>query len=215
MSLSTTNIANIIRYMPKSRKLYSNILDEVEVIEVTDDESQSIKVRGIKNGKCTITLSKEGYFIGGNKTCLLFPSMTEQSWNNWAISLVERDDLVLLKDGTFVKVDQRNIDYSSIERWASVDEYNAFQEVKRLIKEKMNKPKAPTHEFKPYDKVLATNGERGEKWHCTLFSHRDEMSTPFIWNTMCGQWKYCIPFEGNEDKVGQVFVEKDYRKYNF
>ena len=208
-----TNIAEIIRFMPK-RKLWSYILGDVEVVEITNDSYSLIKVRSIKTDS-VITLTKEGYFVGGQETCILSPGENNQSWVNWAIDLVEIGDIVIMKDGTIVKVDPRNVNYNDIVRFASSKEYNDFNEAKRKIKEKLNKPKAPTHEFKPYDKVLATNGDRGEKWHCTLFSHRDEMSTPYIWNTIDGEWKYCIPFEGNEDKVGQIFVEKDYRKYNF
>ena len=55
-------------------------------------------------------------------------------------------------------------------------------------------------ELKPFDKVLVRD-YYGSKWRANFFSHMTgEESLPFS----CGglEWRYCIPYEGNEHLLG-------------
>lgn len=68
--------------------------------------------------------------------------------------------------------------------------------------------KKTEHKFKPFDKVLVRDAG-GMPWRASFYSHDESVifgnteSTTYSVTTS-GQWKYCIPYEGNEDKVGKV-----------
>jgi hypothetical protein len=63
----------------------------------------------------------------------------------------------------------------------------------------------PTHEFKPFDKVLVRDNEDDVEWMATLFSQLDLgiKHFPFVAiNTERYQYQQCIPYEGNEHLLG-------------
>ena len=63
------------------------------------------------------------------------------------------------------------------------------------------------HEFKPFDKVLVRD-DSDDIWYADFFSNinteDDDVETKFQYVCISGKWKQCIPYEGNEDKVGKV-----------
>lgn len=67
----------------------------------------------------------------------------------------------------------------------------------------LEKVEKPANQFKPFDKVLVRDNERGI-WGPALFSHKREGDMyPFrviATNAKC--WKHCIPYEGNEHLCG-------------
>lgn len=61
-----------------------------------------------------------------------------------------------------------------------------------------------TPKFKPFDKVLVRN-EYYENWGCSLFSHyRNPKETAYIYATISGSYKQCVPYETNEYFVGKT-----------
>lgn len=56
--------------------------------------------------------------------------------------------------------------------------------------------------FKPFDKVLVKDEEHNEydEWRIGLYSHFSTIRNRHIVNTI--PWRFCIPYEGNEDLVG-------------
>ena len=65
----------------------------------------------------------------------------------------------------------------------------------------------PSHEFKPFDKVLVRNGE-DKPWHMGLFEMihspiEGALFDGYLYITMGNHaWKYCITYEGNEHLLG-------------
>lgn len=55
--------------------------------------------------------------------------------------------------------------------------------------------------FKPFDRVLVRDFDT-ETWHADIYSHKDSITD----NHECtgGRWRYCIPYRGNESKLGTV-----------
>ena len=56
------------------------------------------------------------------------------------------------------------------------------------------------HKFKPFDKVLVRDNEHNE-WLCNFYSHYQKASD-YHYVCLCGGYKRCIPYEGNEHLVG-------------
>lgn len=53
------------------------------------------------------------------------------------------------------------------------------------------------HQFKPFDKVLVRDSDNS-KWYCDFFMKINH-DAPSKFNCLvCGDWKQCIPYEGNE-----------------
>lgn len=69
----------------------------------------------------------------------------------------------------------------------------------------LNKNKEEEHEysFKPFDKVLVRDALTA-KWRCNIYSHYNDKDKDFPYICVFNNFKYCIPYEGNEDKVGKV-----------
>lgn len=56
------------------------------------------------------------------------------------------------------------------------------------------------YELKPFDKVLVRNS-CNEAWSASLFSHKIEHNS-LPYSCLDSQWRYCIPYEGNEHLLG-------------
>lgn len=57
------------------------------------------------------------------------------------------------------------------------------------------------HQFKPFDKVLVRDSDNS-KWYCDFFMKINH-DAPSKFNCLvCGDWKQCIPYEGNEHLLG-------------
>lgn len=68
----------------------------------------------------------------------------------------------------------------------------------------LDKGEEPKYSFNPFDKVLVRDSPTA-KWRCNIYSHyntREDEEFPYI--CINDTFKYCIPYEGNEDKVGKV-----------
>ena len=63
--------------------------------------------------------------------------------------------------------------------------------------------KLPKYGFGPFDKVLARDCD-DEPWRPELFSYVREFDNYYIYQCIGNKYRQCIPYEGNEDKVGKV-----------
>lgn len=63
--------------------------------------------------------------------------------------------------------------------------------------------KEPKYSFKPFDKVLVRDSVTA-RWRCNIYSHYNEKDINFPYICVYNAFKYCIPYKGNEDKVGKV-----------
>ncbi len=195
-----TNIFEIIKEMPKGRKLYCPILGETEVtIDITDN------IYPISTSSGEESFTKEGKFYDyyEDGECVLFPSKECRNWSKWALVLVEDGDLVLHKSGRVVRFDHHSMEFDDIVRFASEEEA-AEQGKKDALERIVSKTNEP---FKPFDKVIVCDGV-DDNWMCSLFSHYDIGNKKFKHITLNGCYVYCLPFEGNEHLLGQQFKEE-------
>lgn len=76
------------------------------------------------------------------------------------------------------------------------------------LQDKMFKEKNAPKKFKPFQKVLVkvTSDDDNHVWIAAIYSHYNEAKGRHYFSNM--QWTdnddYIIPFEGNEDKLGQI-----------
>ena len=77
-----------------------------------------------------------------------------------------------------------------------------------LLQDKVVKEKKSHKTFKPFQKVLVKvmNEDDNHVWIAAIYSHYNESKGRHYFSNM--QWtdddSYIIPFEGNEDKLGQI-----------
>lgn len=68
--------------------------------------------------------------------------------------------------------------------------------------------------FKPFDKVICCDGDDEDPWRATFYSHftlvNGNLGT-YPFQTTGSYFSYCLPYKGNEDLVGQIFNEEDYK----
>ena len=80
------------------------------------------------------------------------------------------------------------------------------------LQDKIFKEKNAHKTFKPFQKVLVkvTNDDGNHMWVAAIYSHYNESNGRHYFSNL--QWtdddSGIIPFEGNEDKVGQIEVDK-------
>lgn len=69
------------------------------------------------------------------------------------------------------------------------------------------------YKFKPFQKVLVRDYE-GEIWKCSLYSHKENIidNQHFC---IIGQWRFCIPYEGNEHLLGTTDSPAQKHKYKY
>ena len=73
------NIAEVLRYAPKGLKLYSPVLGEVELSEVTQG-TYPIRVKRLDK---YYNFTEHGRYFDDKGECLLFPSKDYRTWDNW------------------------------------------------------------------------------------------------------------------------------------
>lgn len=219
------NIANILKYCPKGTKLYTTVYGEVTLNKVSL-EKRDYPINVVKKEGGEEYFTKEGYLYKDCGECILFPSEKQRDWNKFRIP-VNKGDFIVTKDnlpyivdkyeGNRVKIicgiheSKAFLDASS-STWYIIKDYipaplNVKLELLDIIKangfiwnantlqlEKIEKVK-----FKPFDRVLVRNVEHVE-WRISLFSsYSDEI---YKYKCINGNYKYCIPYEGNEHLVG-------------
>lgn len=132
-----------------------------------------------------------------------------------------------LKVGDWIKVTRKAEDYEGGwgDRWlcdmnVAIDKIGKVETIDKLgvfvyfgkpiintwhfpyfVLEKVENPK---HGFKPFDKVLVSNGN-GDDWRCSFFSHMRE--DRYVCDACI--WKQCIPYEGNEHLLGTTYKPEE------
>lgn len=89
------NIAEILKYCPKSTKLYSTVWGDIELIEITPTEGIKIK-RGLT--KTELLFPNGSYSVTGE--CVLFPSKDQRDWDEFRLP-VKRGDIMMEVNGKY------------------------------------------------------------------------------------------------------------------
>ena len=80
-----------------------------------------------------------------------------------------------------------------------------FNEVEFIAHGRVDNPvtdEEPKHEFKPFDKVLVKDNSE-DKWVPDIFRYYDNnYPKDYPYRCCANDYKYCIPYEGNERLVG-------------
>jgi len=211
------NILEIIKKMPEDRKLYSMVAGygsfSLAKIE-TAEHPIILKVLPEKEQQTSYDEYGRLYHNLEKGECVIFPSKDCRDWNEWAAVLVEDGDIVALKDGKVVRFDYNKIDYTDIARFAG------YNELTYEKKDEQPTGKAAFEPFKvkailnPFDKVLVAD-KAGEIWQCNIFSHYiADADMPCKFRCLSNPWRLCIPFEGNENLVGQRVTEEQVAEIN-
>lgn len=224
------NIANILKYCSEGTRLYSTTYGEVilkEVSKYSSDLDYPIKAVDIKRERIA-TFTKEGHLYKEYGECVLFPSKEQRDWRKFRLP-IKRGDIMMSIAGTspFIASGESSIDnnpkyicgitvtgnFKTDSNYFWTDEFYipASKEIKKklfkVIKEAgynwnsktLELEKIEKVKFKPFDKVLVRNVEHVE-WRISFFSSYSNET--YKYKCINGNYKYCIPYEGNEHLVG-------------
>ena len=203
------NILEIIEKIPEGRELFSMVTGVCQFSLSRENCTLYPIVLQTCNGD-KLTFDKYGrlYENYKNSMCVVFPSKDCFDWNDWAVVLVKDGDIVALKDGNVVRFDYNKIDYTDIVRFASEDELTEEKKDEQPTGKAAFEPFKVKATLQPFDKVLVAD-KAGEIWQCNIFSHYIyDYDTPRNFRCLNNPWKLCIPFEGNENLVGQRVTEE-------
>lgn len=222
------NIAEILKDCPEGMKLYSPIFGKVTLEEVNINIPVPIKViDSLNNYNCFF---KTGlYYNRANAECLLFPSSKMHDWTKFfkrgdvvynktgKISAIfegwVNDDYTefnttinfYVDDASYGEEEVCNTDFFVK---ASEEERAVFiANAEKHYKGKYNpetlqvEPVKPTCPFKTFDKVLVRDCEEHE-WYANCFSHYRGDDKDFPYACFGNNFRYCIPYEGNEHLLG-------------
>ena len=193
-----TNIAEIIKNMPKGRELYSTVMGYCNAV-VTDSNNIKISREGY-----AYMLNQYGIFnIGGTAgECVLWPNDTTKTWDNWQKHLVHRGDYVVFKDGA---VGRYNIIAGdNIVRWATEKEIKSYNKNNETLRVSIGR--GPQ-----LGEVVLARGSNEGTWNVTLYGYqRAAISNTFVCSN--GTFAEIAPIQGNEKIVGtknepKVYIE--------
>lgn len=212
------NIAEILRNKPVGIKLYSPIFGDCTLCYIKDETNDIC----VKTQYDEIRFFNfEGLYNAGGE-CLLFPSKEMRDWSRFAWKrgdiLADNDGETMVifdkwYDDTYTSFCCRHyfncedknhpVYYSEFlcttvkysfknNQYANHDYLKAIEE---KLGGKLNRGTLKIerqHKFKPFDKVLCRDYDRG-KWGINFFSHYDESSDyPFV--CIKGVYRQCIPY---------------------
>lgn len=223
------NIAEILKDCPKGMKLYSPICGEVKFSRIDDDFNFPIITQTVMGGVGFFT--KEGCinYSYPEAECFLFPSRKMRDWTKFfkrgdvvysksgKISAIfegwVNDDYTefnttinfYVADASYGEEEVCNTDCFVK---ASEEERAVFiANAEKHYKGKYNpetlqvEPVKPTCPFKTFDKVLVRDCEEHE-WYANCFSHYRGNDKDFPYACFGNNFRYCIPYEGNEHLLG-------------
>lgn len=100
--------------------------------------------------------------------------------------------------------DNKVCEYTKEGRFLMTDEYPILYHIEGFTLPSCSEPKRKSP-FKPFDKVLVCDGT-GCHWMLSLFAqYTPKEDEQYPYETINGsRWSNCIPFEGNEDKLGEI-----------
>lgn len=174
------NIAKILKNCPKGRELYCTAVGDIRFIGMEGDKINFSSPNGFD-----VTTNKDGRMCKQeNVECIIFPSFKCRDWNEWAEVLINEGDIVKLDDGRVVRYCYSEHAFRHVERFADASEM-----------------------FKKGDAVLCRNSDN-DSWTACVFIVADTVirGMPFhVWfGSASVRYSQCIPFLGNEEKIGKV-----------
>jgi hypothetical protein len=174
------NIAKILKNCPKGRELYCTAFGVIRYIGMAGD-----KIKFRRPDGYDVTTENDGRMVQReNVECIIFPSFKCRDWNDWAEVLINEGDIVKLNDGRVVRYCFSEHAFKHVERFAESSEM-----------------------FKKGDAVLCRNSDK-DTWTAAVFIETDTVLTdmPFhVWFGIANvHYSQCIPFLGNEEKIGKV-----------
>lgn len=231
MENNKINIAEILKDCPKGTKLYSPIFGNVSFEKLIDNVVYPIHVVG-QNSRQIYFSEYGLYIADdscSDAECQLFPSREVRDWNkffksgdvlvhwNHGLGVIFKEwidayisfkvSICQLKSGGFAKRDEdvfMSEDFSK----ASDEQRDKFiADMEKYFGGKYNpetlqvepvKPKCP---FEPFDKVLVRDHEE-QAWYANCFSHYRGNDKNFPYACLGNNFRYCIPYEGNEHLLG-------------
>ena len=101
--------------------------------------------------------------------------------------------------------DNRVGEYTKEGRYLTTDAYPVLYHAEGFTIPSCSEPeRKPKCDFQPFDKVLVCDGKEC-RWILSLFARYVFEDEYYPYETVNGsRWMNCIPFEGNEDKLGMV-----------
>lgn len=223
------NIAEILKGCQRGMKLYSPIYGEIELLKVNSNYTYPINITIGIDSTGTFTSDGRLYEKYPSAECLLFPSSEMRDWTKF---FKRGDVVRSIDDGAQAvfkgwESDDFTSFYASIVHHAEVDEWDEdvvfavesfYKETEEFARgfivdaeEHYNgkynpetlqvepiKPKCP---FEPFDKVLVRDREEQE-WYANCFSHYRGNDKNFPYACLGNDFRYCIPYEGNEHLLG-------------
>ena len=201
------NIAEILRNKPHGIKLYSPIFGDCTFCYIKD-ETSDICVRRPYNEMSYFNF--EGLYNTAGE-CLLFPSKKMRDWSKFAW---KKGDVLTNSSGFKIFFDKWvNDDYTKflgkikllgdshgydaafynlVPEEKALEFIKSVEEINNGILNRETLEIERQHKFKPFDKVLCRDYDRG-KWGINFFSHYDESSDyPFV--CIKGVYRQCIPY---------------------
>lgn len=221
------NIAEILKNKPEGTKLYSPIFGDCTFCYI-QDETSDICVRRPYNEMSYFNF--EGLYNAAGE-CLLFPSKEMHDWLKFTWKkgdVLQHSEYPLtvifesFEDDTYTSFKCKYcFNFESASEWLvsnrqcstkhfyKVSEEEAKEFVKKVGLNYNGKLNMETLEIeksqpefkdglKPFDKVLVRDYDN-EIWHANLFSNYMSEGS---YGCVCGAYKQCIPYKGNEHLLG-------------
>lgn len=207
--MENLNLIEILKNVPKGTKLYSPILGECELDEISKEN----ELINVKANTGYYTFYKKGSYYRYFGECLLFPSKENRDWSTFKI---EKEDFQV---GDYVKVKSSGKVYliKQIKETGVLvsDIINSSSDFefpidKSIISEKVTK--FDPEWLKPFDRVLVRDN-KNYLWLASLFScliNEDGKEYPYmICNDMF--YKHCIPYnDETKHLVGTTDEEPEF-----
>lgn len=222
------NIAEILKDYSKGTKLYSPLFGNVTLEEVDINSTVSIQVKYSSNNQAAFY--KTGLYYNYNDAeCLLFPSSKMRDWSKffkrgdvvccndgnmyaifegWANDDYTKFNTTINFYLAYASFGREEVCDTDLYVKASDEERATFiANVEKYYKGKYNtdtlqvEPVKPECPFEPFDKVLVRDCEEHE-WYANCFSHYRGNDKDFPYACFGNNFRYCIPYEGNEHLLG-------------
>lgn len=226
---NNTNIADILRDCPTGTKLYSPVFGNVTLAYVDVADRFPIGVK-FDRDRMAGFLPDGRYVDVADAECQLFPSATMRDWDKffkrgdvvcnadshtYAVFRGWEDDQYLTFNAGYVWVNggsntfDRNVaaPTNTFTKCPTLAD-TVIKKIEEHYGGKINPgtlnieiPAMPR--LKPFDLVLVRDADDDfQEWRIDLFSHFNPDGKDRNYNCMTANWKYCIPYEGNERLLG-------------
>lgn len=205
------NLIELLKDSPKGTKLYSPILGECELDEISK-ENELINVKA-ETGY--YTFYKKGSYYRYFGECLLFPSKNNRDWTTFKTEFKIMDHVKSKETGeVFLLINKENAGGFWAKRIpCPVQDPKIYIPMHRFDNHEYEKIfKFDPKLLEPFSMVLVRN-ENSVIWVASLFSHIDNKEqNPYV--TIDGFFrKFCIPYnEETKSLIGTSDEEPDFYK---